>query len=156
MLALQIGLLKEEEIGELLTLQRAAFLRDAQLYNNPFLPSLTQTVAELQSALADRNRTFLAAKRGARLVGSVRATKDGRSAYISRLMTAPDLEGQGIGGALLKAIEARLRDVDKFVLSTGIKSTLNIAMYERHGYVKERDDVDDAGINIVVMAKTVR
>jgi ribosomal protein S18 acetylase RimI-like enzyme len=69
-------------------------------------------------------------------------------------MTAPDLEGQGIGSALLSAIEERLADVDKFVLSTGTKSALNIAMYERHGYVKERESVDAAGINIVVMSKS--
>lgn len=152
--ALHIEPLKEDEIGELLTLQRAAFLRDAQLYANPFLPSLTQTMEQIQAHLADPSRTFLVAKRGARLVGSVRAIRKGRCAYISRLMTAPDLQGQGIGGALLSAIEARMSaDVDTFMLSTGLKSTANIAMYERHGYARESESVDDAGISIIVMTK---
>src|ERR1700728_2460221 len=83
--------LREEEIGELLTLQRAVFLLDAQLYGDPFLPPLTQTFEQLRVDVADQNRVFLTAKLGARLVGSVRALRQGRIIHIGRLMTPPDL-----------------------------------------------------------------
>src|SRR5215213_5000075 len=123
------------DVGELLTLQRAAFLRDAQIYGDPFLPSLTQTVEQLAEERADPKRRFLAAKLGPRLVGSVRAETAGRIGRIGRLMTAPDLEGRGIGSRLLAAIEAVLADqVEVFELSTGAKSLTNIALYERRGY----------------------
>jgi ribosomal protein S18 acetylase RimI-like enzyme len=146
--------LREEDVGELLTVQRAAFLRDAQLYRDPFLPSLTQTVEHIRAELSDPNRVYLVAKRGTRLVGSVRAALRNRVGHIGRLMTAPDLEGKGIGGALLSAIETAIRQrVDEFRLVTGKKSTANIGMYERHGYVMVGDSVDGAGIAVVTMSK---
>jgi ribosomal protein S18 acetylase RimI-like enzyme len=146
--------LREEDIGELLTVRRAAFLLDAQLYANPFLPSLTQTTEQLRAEASDPNRVFLVAKLGARLVGSVRAVRRGRVIYISRLMTAPDVEGRGIGGSLLAAIEAvTAENADVFALSTGTKSTANIAMYQRRGYRIVAETTDDAGIKVVNMTK---
>ena len=151
-----IDSLREQDVGELLTLQRAAFLRDAQLYGDPFLPSLTQTQDELRRDIFDPNRVFLVAKYGTRLVGSVRAVRKGRTAHISRLMTAPDLEGRGIGGSLLEAIESRTcNDVDAFELSTGKKSVANIEMYRRHGYVVCAETIDDSGTTVVAMSKRV-
>jgi ribosomal protein S18 acetylase RimI-like enzyme len=148
--------LKEEDIGELLTLQRAAFLLDAQLYGDPFLPSLTQTLEQLRAEVADPNRVFLAAKLGARLVGSVRALRQGRIIHISRLMTAPDVIRCGIGGSLLGAIEAAMEeDAYFFELGTGMKSTENIAMYQRRGYRIVNETTDEAGISVVNMSKPV-
>jgi ribosomal protein S18 acetylase RimI-like enzyme len=155
-MSIVIDSLREQDVGELLTVQRAAFLRDAQLYRDPFLPSLTQTEEGIRNEMLDPNRVFLVAKYGARLVGSVRAVRKDRTAHISRLMTAPDLEGRGIGGSLLKAIETRMSsDVDVVELSTGKKSVANIEMYRRHGYVICGESLDDAGIPIVTMSKRV-
>jgi len=149
-----IQLLQEKDIGELLTVQRAAFLLDAQLYGNPFLPSLTQTLDQLQAEASDPNRIFLVAKLGARLVGSVRAVRRDRIIYISRLMTAPDVEGCGIGSSLLAAIEAATADNgDVFELTTGTRSTANIAMYQRRGYRIIEETTDDAGVRVVNMSK---
>jgi|ERR1700748_1241935 predicted GNAT family N-acyltransferase len=149
-----IDLLREQDIGELLTLQRAAFLRDAQIYNNPFLSSLTQSLEGIRNEMSDHRRVILAAKLDGRLVGSVRALQKERTAHIGRLMTAPDLEGRGIGGSLLRAIESRLSSaVDSFELSTGNKSIANIEMYRRHGYVACAESMDDNGIEIVTMRK---
>jgi|HubBroStandDraft_4_1064222.scaffolds.fasta_scaffold30751_4 ribosomal protein S18 acetylase RimI-like enzyme len=148
--------LRDEDIGELLTVQRAAFLLDAQLYGNSFLPSLTQTLEQLRAEASDRERVFLVAKLGPRLVGSVRAVRRGRISYISRLMTAPDVEGRGIGGSLLAAIEAATAEnTEVFALSTGTKSTANIAMYQRRGYRIVEETTDDAGIRVVNMRKSI-
>lgn len=149
-----IDSLQEQDVGELLTVQRAAFLRDAQVYNDPFLPSLTQSQEEIRQQRLDPNRIFLAAKLNGRLVGSVRAVRNGRTAHIGRLMTAPDLEGRGIGRSLLKAIESRMMgDVDCFELGTGKKSTANIEMYGRHGYRVCAEAVNDSGVAEVTMRK---
>jgi ribosomal protein S18 acetylase RimI-like enzyme len=148
--------LRDEDIGELLTLQRAAFLLDAQLYEDPFLPALTQTLEELRADAADPNRIFLAAKRGARLVGSVRALRQGRIIHISRLMTAPDVTRCGIGGSLLSAIEAAMEeDAYFFELCTGAKSTANISMYQRRGYRIVNENTDESGITVVNLSKPV-
>src|ERR1700721_4757423 len=148
--------LKDEDIGELLTLQRAAFLLDAQLYGDPFLPPLTQTLEELQTEAADPNRVFLAAKRDARLVGSVRALRQGRIIHISRLMTAPDLTRCGIGGSLLGAIETAMEENAYFFeLCTGAKSTETIAMYQRRGYLIVNDKHAEPDIAVGNLGKPV-
>jgi ribosomal protein S18 acetylase RimI-like enzyme len=148
--------LRDDDIGELLTLQRAAFVSDAQRYEAPFLPSLTQTLEQLRDEASDPDRHFLVAKRGTRLVGAVRTVRTGRIIHISRLMTAPDLEGRGIGSLLLNAIEAATsKNADEFELTTGAKSTVNIGMYRRRGYRVTRESIDTAGINVVHMRKPV-
>ncbi len=153
---LRIAVLQPVDVGELLTLQRAAFLRDAQIYGDPFLPSLTQTVEELEREVRDPQRVFLSARLGPRLVGSVRAQRVGRVSHIGRLMTAPDLEGRGIASRLLAAIEqATAADADLFELGTGAKSTANIALYERRGYRIVREHRDGAGLAVVTMQKAV-
>jgi ribosomal protein S18 acetylase RimI-like enzyme len=50
-----------DDAGELLTLQRAAYVTEAQLYADPCLPPLTETLAELRAALGD-GTTALAAR----------------------------------------------------------------------------------------------
>ncbi|WP_448614769.1 hypothetical protein [Modestobacter sp. URMC 112] len=42
------------DAGELLTLQRAAFVTEAQVYDDPRLPALVETPDELRSALGGR------------------------------------------------------------------------------------------------------
>jgi purine-nucleoside phosphorylase len=144
----------DADAGELVTLQRAAFLRDAQLYGDPFLPSLVQGVDDLRGEIDATNTVFLKAVFGQRIVGSVRAVVTGRVAHIGRLLTAPDLEGQGIGGRLMDAVEAALDSrVDTLELSTGGRSTSNIAMYERRGYrIVERRQETEA-LEIVTMRR---
>ncbi|HMO11284.1 MAG TPA: GNAT family N-acetyltransferase, partial [Actinotalea sp.] len=39
--------------GELLTVRRAAFVSEAQLYDDPHIPPLTQTLDELRADLGD-------------------------------------------------------------------------------------------------------
>ena len=156
MLDVVIAVAEPEDAGEILTLQRAAFLRDAQLYNDPFMSSLTQTVDEVRAEITDPERIVLKATAGHRIVGSVRGHIVDGACSIGRLMTAPDLEGQGIGGLLMAAIEERAApSVDRYELHTGAKSTGNIAMYERRGYCLFGQHTDDAGMGVVSMTKPV-
>ncbi len=155
-LDITIDVAQSDDAGELLTLQRAAFLHDAQLYVDPFLPSLVQTVDELRAEIAAPDRVVIVARKGARMVGSVRSHQVDRTAHITRLMTAPDLEGHGIGGRLLADIEQRVTpEVDRFQLGTGAESVANLAMYARRGYVECERRIDPAGIVIVMMTKTL-
>lgn len=43
----QLSEMTSADAGEVLTLQRAAYVTEAQLYNDAFLPALTQTLDEL-------------------------------------------------------------------------------------------------------------
>ena len=93
-----------DDAGELLTLQRAAFLAEARLNGSLDLPPLTETVPEILTAL-DRETVLVARLRG-RLVASVRGSRrpEGRW-YVGRLVVAPDWQGQGIGSLMMDLIE---------------------------------------------------
>ncbi|MGI8537190.1 MAG: GNAT family N-acetyltransferase [Mycobacteriales bacterium] len=122
-----------DDAGELLTVQRAAYVSEALLYDNPHLPPLTQTLAELRGDLvAD---PALKAMLGARIVGTVRVREDGDLLHVGRLAVAPDQQARGLGTALLLAAEDLAgAAVRTFALFTGADSEANLRLYARCGY----------------------
>ncbi len=138
----RIDLVGQDDAGELLTIRRAAFVTEAQLYDDPNIPPLTQTMDELRADLADPNVVTLGAWAGHRLVGSIRVAIEGTKATLGRLAVVPDLQGHGIGTQLLLAIPPHLPPGTSEVwVFTGKDSVQNIAMYTKHGYQHEYDDV---------------
>ncbi len=128
------------DAGEILTLQRAAYLSEAQLYGDPFLPPLVESLAQVRAAIenaAAGDGIVLKACLDGRLVGAARAKRVGRTASVGRLVVAPDLQGHGIGTALLRAIEEAFRGrVEDLVLFTGDRSDGNLRLSRRFGYVE--------------------
>jgi GNAT superfamily N-acetyltransferase len=122
------------DAGEILTVQRAAYVTEAQRYGDPRLPPLTETLAEVEAAVA--TATVLVARDGGRLVGVVRGRLDGDgTCHVGRLAVAPDRQGGGVGGRLLDAIEAaHAGRAGRFELFTGAASDENVRLYERRGY----------------------
>ncbi|HEY7046761.1 MAG TPA: GNAT family N-acetyltransferase [Jatrophihabitantaceae bacterium] len=121
------------DTGELLTVQRAAWVTEAQLHDAPSMPPLTETREEIVRAV--ETQTVLVALDGHRLVGAVRAHARERVWHVGRLGVAPDRQGEGIGSRLLRAVEELAPDdVDAFELFTGPRSAHNVRLYERHGY----------------------
>ncbi|WP_341997891.1 GNAT family N-acetyltransferase [Microbacterium sp. LWH7-1.2] len=147
--------IREEDAGEVLTLQRAAFVQEALIYDTVRMPPLTQTLDELRAELADNlGRVAL---HGSRLVGAVRARQESGLLLIGRLVIAPDLQGLGIGSRLLRAVEDRGRDEGcrEAELFTGSLSEANLRLYERLGY-RESQRVDgDDGIEQVFLRKAL-
>ncbi len=127
------------DAGEVLTVQRAAFVTEAQLHDDVHMAPLTQTLDEVRATIAAT--TVLVATDGPRIVGAVRALAAGDAWHIGRLVVVPDLQGRGIGTELLREIE-RLAppDLDRFTVETGPKSEPNIHLYERHGYRQVPND----------------
>jgi len=70
-IAIELRPLPEAAAGELLTVQRAAYVTEARLYDDVRLPALEQTLDQLVEELAVSACT--AAYAGARLVGAVRS-----------------------------------------------------------------------------------
>ncbi|MFE1644855.1 GNAT family N-acetyltransferase [Microbacterium sp. P01] len=121
------------DAGEIFTLQRAAFVQEAELYRTVDIPALTQSLGDLESELAASGGLVALIRN--RIVGSVRARTDGDLLLISRLAVAPDMQGRGIGTALLAAVEAR-SDALEAELFTGSLSEPNLRLYRREGYVE--------------------
>lgn len=135
-----IQVVSDEEAGELLTLRRAAFVSEAQIYGDPNIPPLTQTLHELREDLVADGVITLGARAGHRLVGSIRVVIEAKKATLGRLAVAPDLQGKGIGTQLLLAILPYLpEDTEEVWVFTGQDSVQNLAMYAEHGYEHQYD-----------------
>lgn len=147
-----IGPARADDAGELWTLQRAAYLPEAERHASFTLPPLTETLDELRAVLA--TGTVLVARLGHRLVGSVRGelAEDG-AWYVGRLLVAPDRQGRGLGGALMARMEELAPAGARTLrLVTGVQSDTNLVFYRRRGYV-EVDRRDHPGAPVVVLEK---
>ena len=144
--------IRSEDAGEVLTIQRAAFVSEAIIYGNPDMPPLTQTLAELEAEL--QTAKGWVARMDGRLVGAIRVREDDGLLLIGRIAIAPDRQGSGIGRTLLETAEAH-SDATEAELFTGSLSEANIRLYESCGYV-ETQRVPGDGSDEVYLRKKLR
>jgi GNAT superfamily N-acetyltransferase len=122
-----------EDAAELLVLQRCCWVEEAIANDLLDIAALHESLDDLRAWLEEW--TTWCVRVGPRLVGAVWAKREGDTWEIGRLMVAPDLAGQGLGGWLLRFAEAEAPDgVETIALFTGARSTRNIGMYERAGF----------------------
>ena len=149
------GVVVVADAGEILTLQRAAYVTEAQLYDDVRLPALTQSLDELRAEL-EQGLAFKATARNGRVVGAVRAAVKGNTLHVGRLTVAPDQQGKGIGSVLLRQVEqAAPAGTRKYALFTGHLSRANLRLYERHGYLEVRREPLHADVTLVHLEKAV-
>ena len=125
------------DAGELWTLQLACWVQEAHANDTLDIPALHESLADVVETIGTWD-TYVVRNAG-RLVGSVRGRlieDDGRPSWeIGRLMVAPDLQGHGLGRALLEHIQAVAHpDAKAFFLVTGAKSFDNHRMYKKAGF----------------------
>jgi GNAT superfamily N-acetyltransferase len=142
-----------DDAGETLTLQRAAFVQEALIYNSVQMPPLTQSLDEVRAELVE-NLGCVARERG-RMLGALRAQRDGELLLIGRIAIAPDVQGRGLGTRLLEAVEERGRSIGcrEAELFTGSLSEANLRLYERAGYRESGRVEEDDGIEQVFLRK---
>lgn len=137
---LEVRTVAASDAGELFTLRRAAFVTEAQQYNDPHIPPLTQTFDELKADIASPEVITLAAWAGHRMVGSIRVHLEQGKAVLGRFAVAPDLQGKGIGSRLVVEIVPRLPDgIKEIWVSTGRDTMLNLADHVTAEYEHEHD-----------------
>lgn len=146
-----------EDAGEVLTLQRAAYVTEGQAHNDIHLPPLRQTLADLRAELADPESVALGWRNDeGRLLAAVRVrnTSDTAVAEVGRLAVVPDRQGQGLGSQLLIAVEDRLPPtVRELRLFTGEHSATNLRLYARLGYSETSREPTPAGYAVVHLHK---
>ncbi len=152
----EIVALGVQDAGELWTLQRAAYVSEAQTHDDPRLPPLTQTLAELRAELASADVTALGIRDRGRLIATVRLRHDPAdpaTAQVARLAVAPDRQGEGLGSRLLAEAERHARpQVTALTLFTGDRSHANLGLYARRGYI-ETHRTDAGNHELVHMRK---
>ncbi len=112
-------------------------MTEAQAHGDLALPPLIQPLDDLRAELARPNVLAWGVRDAARLVAAVRVEIEGDVVRLGRLVVAPDRQGGGWGTHVLLAVERRLQGtVSAIELFTGERSTANLRLYRRLGYVE--------------------
>jgi len=139
-----------EDMEAILQLQYAAYQSEALIHGDFTIQPLKQTLDEL---IAEYHKgVILKATLDREIIGSVRAYAEVDTVYIGKLMVHPDHQGKGLGKRLLKTIEGKIHR-QRFELFTSCKSDRNLHIYEKSGYVRFREETDEAGIRFVYLEK---
>jgi ribosomal protein S18 acetylase RimI-like enzyme len=135
----------------ILALQKLAYEREARRYDDWTIPPLVETIDSVREHIAQH--VVLKAVVDGRLAGSVRGVVTDGVCEVCRLSVDPALQRQGIGSALLVAVEARFPGIEAFELFTGNHSVENLRLYERHGYRHARTKVLSPAVSLVFLRK---
>jgi predicted N-acetyltransferase YhbS len=119
-----------EDAAAILEVQKRAFEAEARSHGDWDIPPLAETLETLVSQI--NSARVLKATDGPRVVGSIRGLLDGEVCTVQRLSVDLDYRGQGLGSALLNAIERCHAEASCFELIT--VSEANLRFYIRHGY----------------------
>ncbi|MDR7253596.1 tRNA (guanine37-N1)-methyltransferase [Nocardioides sp. BE266] len=124
------------DAGELYTLQRACWLQEMEANPGVEIPALRESLDDVRRGLGQWTVMVAREPSSGRLVGAVRGRVDAHGEWdIGRIMVAPDLQGKGLGRALLELVEDLApAEVETFVLFTGAGSTDNLRMYKKAGF----------------------
>lgn len=142
-----------DDLEAILELQRLAYQSEARLLNNFSIQPLRETLDEIQAQY--REGIFLKAvdENGA-IAGSVRGRIENGTLHIGKLMVRPELQGRGIGGRLLAAVEAR-GGQPRCELFTSDKSAKNLSLYERAGYARFAERRIAPDLRLVYLEKNI-
>jgi GNAT superfamily N-acetyltransferase len=140
-----------EDAEAILTIQRIAYQSEAALYPGHRLPPLRETLEELLAAFGDH--LILAATDRGKTIGSARARIAEGTCHVGRLSVHPERQGEGVGTALLTAIETLLPEVERYELFTGGRSEKNLRLYEKLGYRPFKTVLVEDEVSLVYLEK---
>jgi GNAT superfamily N-acetyltransferase len=135
----------------ILAMQQLAYQSEARRYNDWSIPPLVETLDSVRHHI--EAHVVLKAMLGDHLVGSVRGVAADGVCEVGRLIVDPERQRQGIGAALLAAIEARFPAASCFELFTGDRSEGNLRLYRRHGYVETHRRPVSPAVSLVFLRK---
>lgn len=142
-----------DDCMEILALQRLAYVQEAEIYRDFTIPPLRQTLEQLMDEFEES--VVLKAVLNKSIVGSVRASVKNHVCHIGRLIVHPALQNHGIGRLLMEEIEKKFADrqIERYELFTGDRSTKNISFYGKLGYTPGRSERMSDTVNLVYFEK---
>ncbi len=129
----------ESDVAAMHGIQMRAFADEGRRCGTRDIPPLQEQPESISGHV--RSQIALVATQGDTVVGCVRGLREGKTCTVRALVVEPSKHGLGIGSALLRALEAQLRGIERIELTTNTIMEGNVAFYERHGYrVFERSE----------------
>jgi ech hydrogenase subunit C len=141
----------QNDIPEILALQKIAYRSQAEIYGDDSVPALGQTLDQITAEF--EKTIFIKAVVNGKIIGSIRGRREEDVAYISRGVVHPYFQGKGLGTRLIRQIEQELGDVRIFEVFTGHQSAQNLHVYGKLGYREVRTEPFTATVNWVYLQK---
>ncbi len=141
----------EQDLEQILQLQKKSFHSQALIYNDFNLPPLVQTIEDLKEEF--RLKAIYKVELGGNIIASIRCCIRDDTLYFEKLIVDPDFQNRGIGTKIMTDIETKYSSaVDRYALFTGHKSVRNLHIYSKLGY-KEISQETVSGYNLIYMEK---
>ncbi len=140
-----------QDLAEILSVQKQAFLPVAAQTNQFDIPPLKQTQEEIEAEFG--KRVFLKYVLSGRIIGSVRAHLDNDGlCQIGKLVVLPEYQNQGIGKQLMQKIHETFPNCAGYELFTAEDNAVTVSFYKKLGYQPVRTKTLD-GIPMVFLRK---
>lgn len=151
----QILTAEETDLIAILNLQKECYQTEAELHNEYNIPPLTQTYDSIFEEYK-QGILFLKGVVDGQLIASVRGSiKDGTT-YIGRLIVKKEFQNNKFGQALMKEIETKLKNCNRYELFTGFKSEKNLKLYEKLGYNEFRKEFINDNLILIYLEKVMQ
>jgi len=140
----------------ILSLQKLAYKKEAERYNDYQIPPMTQTIEEIESEYD--STVFLKLTENNEIIGSIKGRKINNTCHIGRLMVHPRYQGKGYGKKLIRSLEeifSEDKEIEYFELFTGELSRDNICLYKSQGYRESKTVPAGNGYNILFLSKKI-
>lgn len=138
----------------ILALQKAAFLTEAELYDDFDIQPLTETLTDMEEAFS--RQTILKAVTNGMIVGAIRGSQTNDTCYPARLVVQPEFRNKGLGYRLMQELEAQFPNARKFEIFTGHKSDQNLHLYKKLEYIPFKTEKIHSRLSFVHLEKRVR
>lgn len=143
------------DLKDILTLQKKAYLSEADIYEDYSIPPLHQTLDLIQKEF-ENTRFLKALNTENQIIGSIRLTIKDNVGYIGKLIVDEAYRNIGLGRKLLNALEQMYATkVSRFELFTGHKSERNLHIYLTSGFKEIKRQVVNNNLTLVFLEKVL-
>jgi ribosomal protein S18 acetylase RimI-like enzyme len=140
------------DLPAILALQRIAYQSEAALLNTCEIPPLKQTLEDVSEEF--ENGLILKGMLDGKIIGSVRASSDGDTCYVGKLIVSPEYQRKGYGSQLLSEIE-KIWPHPRYELFTSDKSAGNLHLYEKMGYRRFHEKQVNPKLRFIFLEKVM-
>lgn len=151
-IAINVEPATEQDLDQILELQKKAFYGQAVIYNDFNLPPLSQTLNDLKKEFREKN--IYKTEKDEQIIGSVRCHIKDKALHIEKLIVDPAFQNRGIGTNLMMSLENKYaQSVARFEIFTGHKSQRNLHLYKKLGYLEMSREVIRDDLILIHMEK---